>query len=434
MKRTQGFIRAQAIAGAALASVLAVGLAGCGSSGSSTGADALTAKGDIKIWLSNNKAEVAWGKQLVDSWNKDHPDEQVSAQEIPAGKSSEEVITSAITAGNAPCLVLNTAPAAVPQFQKAGGLVDLTAFPDGEKYITDRTGDQAEQFRSADGKFYQMPWKSNPVVIYYNKDMFAKAGLDPENPPLETQDEFLAAGEKLVASGASQYAIFPSPGSEFYQSFFDFLPIFATNSSGKMIVEDGKATFADKAGIATAEFWKKIYDKKLAGTEVYVGDAFADGKSAMAISGPWAIAAYGDKVNWGTVPVPVQKTGDKSYTFSDAKNIGMYTSCKNQGTAWDFLKYATSEEQDGTFLTETGQMPIRSNLDTVYSDYFAANPEYLSFAEQAGRAVDIPSVPGAVEILQVLRDAYLKSVINGSESIDKAFSDAATKVDTLAKG
>src|SRR5207244_5688260 len=68
--------------------------------------------GPIKIWYSNNKEEVAWGKAVVDGWNKDHPNEQVTGEEIPAGTSSEEVIGASITAGNTPCLIFNTAPAA----------------------------------------------------------------------------------------------------------------------------------------------------------------------------------------------------------------------------------------------------------------------------------------------------------------------------------
>ena len=54
----------------------------------------------------------------------------MKGQEIPAGKTSEEVIGAAITAGNAPCLVYNTAPRR-SQFQKQGGLVDLSSFADG---------------------------------------------------------------------------------------------------------------------------------------------------------------------------------------------------------------------------------------------------------------------------------------------------------------
>jgi len=104
--------------------------------------------GPITIWYSNNAEEVAWGKAMVGKWNSAHPKEKVTAQEIPAGKTTEETIGASITAGTAPCLVFNTAPAAVPQFQKQGGLVALDDFPDARQYIEDRTGDIAQQYQS----------------------------------------------------------------------------------------------------------------------------------------------------------------------------------------------------------------------------------------------------------------------------------------------
>jgi len=111
--------------------VIALGVSGCGGGGGGTSAsEAAAATGPIDIWYANNPEEVAWGKAMVEAWNAKHPDEQVNGQEIPAGTSSEEVITAAITAGNAPCLIYNTAPAAVPQFEKQGGLVALNDFPD----------------------------------------------------------------------------------------------------------------------------------------------------------------------------------------------------------------------------------------------------------------------------------------------------------------
>ena len=163
------------------AAVLALGMtAACG--GGSGSSDAQSASGPIKVWMSNNPEEIAWGKAMVADWNKAHPDEKVTAQEIPAGKTSEEVIGAAITAGNAPCLVFNTSPAAVPQFQKQGGLVALDSFSGAADYIKARSGDAADQYDSPDGKFYQIPWKQNPVMIFYNKDLFKKAGLDPDKP------------------------------------------------------------------------------------------------------------------------------------------------------------------------------------------------------------------------------------------------------------
>jgi multiple sugar transport system substrate-binding protein len=394
----------------------------------------MQAKGPINIWYSNNEAEVGWGKAMVAAWNAAHADQKIDAQEIPAGKSSEEVIGAAITAGTAPCLVFNTAPAAVGQFQRQGGLVNLSKFSDGVSYIEGRSGGVAQQYKASDGGYYQLPWKSNPVMIFYNKDLFKKAGLDAANPKLSTYADFLAAAKKIKDSGAAKYAINPAPTSEFYQTQFDFIPLYAAESGGKQIVADGKATFNDASGLAVANFWKSIYADGLAGKEQIQGDAFASKVSAMAIVGPWAIAVYKGKVNWGAVPVPTSKGigANQTYTFSDAKNIGLFTACKNQGTAWEVLKFATSSQQDGALLTKTGQMPLRKDLATAYPDYFSKNPAYKQFGDQAARTVEVPGGPHTVEMLQTLRDAYTKSVISGEGDVQTALNGAADKVTQLA--
>ncbi len=417
-------------AGAAAAALV---LTACGGGGGGGGGEDLEARGDITIWYSNNEAEIEWGEQMVEAWNADHPDEQIRAQEIPAGASSEEVIGAAITAGNAPCLVFNTSPAAVPQFQKQGGLVNLSDFPDGEDYILERTGDIAEQYRSEDGGFYQLPWKANPVMIFYNKTMFADAGLDPDNPSLSTYDEFLETARTLKEAGVAQYAINPAPTSEFFQSWFDFYPLYAAQTGGTLLVEDGQATFDSDDGRAVAEFWRTLYEEQLAGQEQYQGDAFADGYSAMAIVGPWAIAVYGDAVEWGAVPVPTEQgiAPEETYTFSDAKNIGLFTACENKGTAWDVLKFATSEEQDGIWLETTGQMPLRQNLTETFPDYFEANPAYEQFGDQASRTVEVPNVPNSVEVWQTFRDGYSESVIFGEVEVDQFLTDTAAQIDEL---
>lgn len=429
MKRSTVLKRVLSVATVA---VLGSSLAACGGGTSSSASSALTAKGPIKIWYSNNEFEVKWGKEMVASWNAAHPDQKIDAQEIPAGKSSEETIGAAITAGTTPCLVFNTAPVAVPQFQKQGGLVALDSFPDGAQYIKDRTGDLANQYKSDDGKTYQLPWKSNPVVLFYNKDVFKKAGLDADNPKLATQSEFLDTARTLVKSGATKNAVWPSPASDYFQSWFDFYPFYAASTDGTQLIKDGKATFDTDAGKQVAKTFQTLYKENLASKEVYQGDAFVEGKSAMALAGPWAIASYKDKVNFGVVPIPGTQATDKGSTFSDAKNIAMYSSCKNQGTAWEVLKFATSKDEDGKLLSETGQMPMRKDLTTTYADYFAANPLYKEFADQAGRTVEVPNVTNAVQIWQTFRDAWNKSVIFGNQSIDDAFKGAADTINQLA--
>jgi multiple sugar transport system substrate-binding protein len=432
MKRTLRTCMAVALA--------ATVLAACGNdddSGGNGGGGAAAARGPIKVWYSNNPIEIAWAKQMIKAWNADHPDEKVTGQEIPSAKSSEEVITAAITAGTTPCLIFNGAQIATPDYVHMGGLVDLDEFPGATDYIEARSGaDVAEAYKSPDGKYYQVPWKSNPVMVFYNKDVFAKAGLDPNSPQLSTYDEFLDAARAVVAKGGVDVAIAPSPTSEFYQSFFDFYPLFSAETGGTEFVEDGQAQFDSDAGLRVADFWKTLYDEGLAPKEPYSVDPFAEKKSAMAIVGPWAISSYKDAVDWGVVPVPTSDgtAADQTWTFADAKTISVYSSCDSQGTAWDVLKFATSKEQDGKLLEMTGQMPMRQDLPETYSDYFASHPDYKTFADQSARAIEVPYIANSIESWQKFRDAYTASVIFGKQDVDSAFSKAADEVNGLASG
>ena len=296
----------------------------------------------------------------------------------------------------------------------------------------DRGETRSVRFKSGPaGTYRYVDFSDNDGID--NKTEFAKAGLSTTAPPLGSYSDFLATAKKVVSSGAAKFAIYPAPSSEFFQSWFDFYPLFAAESGGKQLVEDKKATFDSDAGKAVASFWQQIYTENLAGKETYNGDSFADGKAAMAIVGPWAIAVYKGKVDWGVVPVPTQQggAGDQVPTFSDAKNIGMYVSCKNRGTAWDFMKFSTSVGQDGKLLEMTGQMPLRKGLQQQYASYFAANPQYNTFATEAAHVVEVPNVANSIEVWQTFRDAWTKSVIFGKEDPSQALSDAASKINQL---
>jgi multiple sugar transport system substrate-binding protein len=409
-------------------------LAACSNSGGVSASKAADAHGPIKIWYSNNAQEITWGEQMVAAWNKAHPSEKVTGQQIPTGTSSEDVIGAAITAGTEPCLIFNTSPASVPQFTQQGGLVPLNDYPGAASYIEARTGSAANQYKAPNGDFYQMPWKSNPVMIFYNKKIFAKAGISTTNPPLATYAQFLATAKKVVSSGAAKYAIYPAASSEFYQSWYDFYPLYAAATGGTELVANGKATFDTPVGQQVVNFWKQIYDNNLAGKDNYNGDPFQSGAAAMAIVGPWAISTYQGKVDWGEVPVPTPNgmSKDQIHTFSDAKNIAMYASCKNRGTAWDLLKFATSQQEDGKLLQLTGQMPMRVNLQQTYASYFQQNPAYNDFASEAARTIEVPQLPESISIWQAFRDNWEKDVISGGGSASDFTSQTAAKVNQLA--
>ena len=227
-------------------------------------------------------------------------------------------------------------------------------------------------------------------------------------------------------------AIWPAPSSEFFQSWFDYYPLSAARTQ-QQLVEDGKTTFDSPDGVAVGQFWRTMYEEKLAPREKYNGDSFADGEAAMAIVGPWAISVYADAVDWGVVPIPTEdgKPADQIYTFSDEKSLAIYFACEHRLTAWDFVKFATSEESDGRLLELTGQMPTRKDLPGVYGSYFDEHPEYVQFADQAGRIVEVPNVPNSTEIWQEFRNAWTASVVFDDEPIEQAFADAAERANEL---
>ncbi|QOR71946.1 extracellular solute-binding protein [Ruania alkalisoli] len=417
---------------AALVGAATLMLAACSGGGEDSGGDgggAATGTGPIEIWLSNNEAEIAWGEAVVEAWNAENPDQEVTAQEIPAGSSSEEAITAAITAGTAPCLVYNIATAAVSGWVQQGGLVDLSTFDDGASYIEERGGDSTAAYQS-DGGYYQLPWKSNPVMVMYNKDLFEQAGLDPENPEMSTHADFLDGARQIVDSGVES-AIWPSPTNEFYQPWFDFYPLYLAETGGTQLVEDGAATFDNEAGAAVADFWSTIYTEGLAPREAATDDAMVSGTTAMQLAGPWAIASYGDSVDVGFMPVPTTGGSEDVVTFADSKNVSLFTACENQATAWEFLKFSTSADSDGQLLEATGQMPMRTDLAGTYPDYFEANPMYAAFADQTERVADVPSIPNSVEAWQVFRESYSSAVIFGNTTIEEFLSGSAEEITGL---
>jgi multiple sugar transport system substrate-binding protein len=427
--------RIRVLTGLFVASLL---VAACGGGDGGEEADeASAARGPINVWYSNHPQEIQWAKEMIQAWNSAHPDQQVTGQQIPSGKSSEEVIVAAITAGSTPCLIFNTAQIATPDYEHMGGLVPLDSFPDAVEYIESRSGKQlAEQYKSPDGTYKQIPWKSNPVMLFYNKTAFERAGLDPEKPALSTYEEVLTAARQVVAKGGVEVAIAPTPTAEFWQAFFDFLPLFTAETDGTPLWKDGKSQFTSEEGIRVAEFFQTFYKEGLAPKEPYTVDAFAERKTAMQIVGPWAIAIYKGKVDWGVVPLPTSegKAPEDTWSFTDAKTIALYSSCQNRGTAWELLKFSTSEEQDGKLVQLTGQMPMRDRLTETYTDYFTKNPAYKMFADQTARVVEVPYVPHSVESWQTFRDAYSASVIFGKEDIRTAFQGAAEKTDKLVSG
>ena len=277
-------------------------------------------------------------------------------------------------------------------------------------------------------------------MIFYNKAVMTAAGLDAENPPLATYDEFLATSKKIVPSGRRSMrstrrraASSSSPGSTSIRCT-------RRRPRASNWWRTARRSSTVPEGLAVNNFWAQIYTDKLAGNEAYNGDSFADGKAAGGGRvRPWAISVYDGKVDWGVVPVPTS-TGmpaDQINTFSDPDVRDVYLRA-DPGHGLGFLRSFSTTARTGRSVSchPDRQLPRQPRhhadrlCDTCSTEPLAYT---LLFAEQAARGVEVPNVPNSVEIWQTFRDAYSSSVIFGKTDVPTAMSAAATAINGLAK-
>ncbi len=156
----------------------------------------------------------------------------------------------------------------------------------------------------------------------------------------------------------------------------------------------------------------------------------------MGIAGPWGAASFDGKVDYGIVPLPTADgtPAEETYTFGDSKNVGLYTSCENKRTAWDFVKFSMDADNDLALLETTGQFPTRGDVNEIAGDFLAGNPVLATFAESVPLTVDVPNIANATEIWQTFRDAWGQAVQAGDGDLEETFSTAADEINGLIEG
>ena len=392
---------------------------------------------ELKYWCASNSHEISLARLLVKEWNATHPNIKVNLQPIPASQSSEEVLLAAIAGKTTPDICSNMWPGAMDDFTSSGGLVNFDRFPDFFEFMEKRDPkDVLESFRSPDGKYYQLPWKTNPTMLMYNVNRFREAGIEGE---LKTYSQFLAAAEKLTidtdGDGSFDHWMgYRNITSIWWQRLFDYYPFYIAASGGKTLFDGSEIIFNNKASVQVFDFFQKIYKNDYFPTATMQGDRFISGHLATQITGPYHIAHVerfkpeGFEYDIMPLPVPDDYEGPV-YTRGDHKNIAVFSTTKHPEAAWKFAKYLISPESDLKLLEICTQVPIRKNLlsDSLYHNYFEKNPKMVKFAEQAPLTRGVDGVSDLKEIFDGISQEYEMCAIYGVKSPQEAVRDAAER-------
>jgi multiple sugar transport system substrate-binding protein len=417
---------------------LALVAVGCGSR-SSEGDGAAK----IVYWPSANQQEIDLAKEVVERWNKAHPETQVTMQPLPEGRSSEEVLLAAIAGGTTPDICSNIWPGVTSLFVDAGALVALDQFEDFATFIENRTPKELiEPFRAPDGHIYQLPWKGNPIMMQYNTRLFRQAGID--RPP-KTYSEFLAAAAKLTKDldgdgQADQWAADLNMRAEWRERLFDFYPLYIAATGGRTLLSDGRVDFNNQDAIRVFQLLAEGYRDGFFPKITFSGDAFLQGKVGMHITGPWNIAhteknkPEGFEYGIAPLPTPDDYQGP-AVTYGDYKNMAVFRTTKHPTQVWEFMKFMLSKANDLRLLEVCDQLPLRKNLlsDSTFQAYFHDNPMMAEFADLLPRTSGVDNSPYLQEVFEAISQEYEACSIYGKRSPTDAVAAAASESDRILR-
>lgn len=312
---------------------------------------------------------------------------------------------------------------------------------------------------SAAGVQWGMPFNVSNPVLYYNRNMFAAAGLDPDRPP-QSLEELRQYSQHLVDSGAAAYGIAVESGSGsgggwyIEQWFANMGELYADNGNGRLAPAT-RVLYDGPKGVELLTYVQSLIDDGLA---VYVGDnaGGADQMLKLADSSAPAAMALGSSAFLGTVittlagglvpglgpedvgvgplpgpvPPPTALVGGAAVYVTEGK------SDLEVAASWDFMQYLVSPEVQALFATLTGYVPMRADALEVEPalSVYRDDPRYRVAYDQLVKTIDSPASLGPIlgpqrEIRSITANAVAE-IFNGGD-VQAALTSAAEQSNAL---
>jgi multiple sugar transport system substrate-binding protein len=313
-------------------------------------------------------------------------------------------------------------------FAARGAFLDLTDLAAGSDQIDmDNYFPGPRSSFTWDGGVYGIPRASNTIALYYNKDLFEAAGLDPDSPPT-TWDELYEAASALTDPDNDVYGIaFSAKASE--EGTFQFLPwLQMTGGSFEQVNGDGAAD--------ALAFWKTLLDEGLTSPDTLTRGqwdstgTFNGGNAAMVISGPWELnrMASDAQFEWGVTLLPVREEGGPRASALGDFNLAIFDNTEHPEEAFAFLEYFDS--QMDRLWPEFTRMPPRPDVSLAPTGDVRIDEAAGVFTEQLQYAANRGPHPEWPRISRAIQDA-IQSSLTGQKEPQEALDDAQAVIDGI---
>jgi len=373
----------------------------------------------LNVWTF--EGENAVFDPLIQVFNADYPNIKVVVTEFPASDFQTKIDT-ALIAGETPDLAFVYAP----KWIKAGAILELSDM------IAQR-GLNIENFNQGaigrdciiDGKVYCLGSYTGAILLFYNKDIFDRAGVAyPSTTVPLTMDEYVEMCAKVTTKSDDINQRVWGCDADIPTWWQDWR---------NLISNDGKAIDGYVNDAATIHSFEALAQLRTDGSVISSSDfAMMEGTDLLAtgklastiIDNTIAIPTFETAgLNWGAALVPIEKSGDQAWTTTWSDAYGIFSATKHPKEAQLFLYYLATKGQQ--VQLDLGTLP----LDMTYADQWAGNSVGRQEAVTAIKAAR-PNlfVPGYWDVISPLYDAFYGAILEDGRPVKDVLDEVAPQM------
>ena len=320
----------------------------------------------------------------------------------------------------------------------SGWIVPMQQMIDADSYDVSEIEPNLAAYYTIDNELYSMPFNSSTPIMYYNKDMFDKAGITEVPDSLEGIGEI---GQDLLDKGGAGEVMSLGIYGWFFEQFIGKQGLeYANNGNGRK--EAATAVAFDENGAAKniLTAWKDLNDKGFAPIVGKGGDAgladFSAGKSAITLGSTASLKQILQDVNGsfevGTAYFPSITDGDQGGVSIGGASLWMLDNQDEakKAATWEFVKFLVSAESQAYWNAQTGYFPVTTAAhdEPVFKDNIAQYPQFQTAIDQLHDSA--PEYAGA--LLSVFPEARsiveteIENMLNGNETAEEAVEKMAS--------
>jgi multiple sugar transport system substrate-binding protein len=311
----------------------------------------------------------------------------------------------------------------VPRFHQDGVLQDLT----------DHTGDLAGELLmwdvcTFDGKRYGIPWLVGSRVLFYNRDLFRRAGLDPDRPP-ETWTEMIAAMRAVHDPDNGVYGFGMNAG-ERYVLYKKFMP-FAWANGGRILTEDMSGSAINSMeNVDALRFYMSLKSLSAMERQDMIDDLFKQGKLGMMISGGWNLKRIPEDapdLDFGVALIPRPDHAETHVSFAGAEVLVVPVGAREGAVK---LARFLVEKENALRLAGEAKGVQPAVKEALNDPYYRAHPMERLLMEQTMISMSPPPTPHWVDIEQAI-NTRLEQAIYGKLSPERAIAMMDRDIDLI---